>query len=116
MPQKFRVSVLQSSAYRFAKQPQTVVKQSILSATMGMVSIGESAVEQPMNVPDTTVSCRVLDLAESINDQTMDGKVRGKHFSLQSDEAIAIDELLIGRARFVDSDVFHEDLVFFRLC
>lgn len=86
MPLKFRVSILQSNAYRFAKrkQPHTVVEQSTLSATMDMVSIGEVAVEQLMNVPDTTVGCRVLDLAEGINDQMTDGQVKGKHFSLQS--------------------------------
>lgn len=70
-----------------------------------------------MNVPlsDTTISRRILDLAEDINDQLID-KLKGKDFSLKLDEATDNnnDGHLICYVRFIDGGVFHEDLLFCR--
>jgi hypothetical protein len=108
-------------AYQVAKckKPHTIAEQLILPAAMDMVSImlGEAAAKQLMNIPlsDTTISRRILDLAEDINDQLID-KLKGKDFSLQLDEATDNnnDGHLICYVRFIDSGVFHEDLLFCR--
>jgi len=61
-------------AYQVAKckKPHTIAEQLILPAAMDMVSImlGEAAAKQLMNIPlsNTTISRRILDLAEDIND------------------------------------------------
>jgi len=108
-------------AYQVAKckKPHTIAEQLILPAAMDMVSImlWEAAAKQLMNIPlsDTTISRRILDLAEDINDQLID-KLKGKDFSLQLDEATDNnnDGHLICYVRFIDGSVFHEDLLFCR--
>jgi len=107
-------------AYEVAKctKPHTIAEHLILPAAMDMVSImlGEAAAKQLMNIPlsDTTISRRILNLAEDINDQLID-KLEGKDFSLQLDEATDNnnnDSHLICYLRFIDGGVFHEDLFF----
>ncbi|XP_060878351.1 protein FAM200A-like [Metopolophium dirhodum] len=106
-------------AWRIAKskKPHTIAKNLILPAAMDMVSImiGDAAAKQLQNVPlsDNTISRRIQDMAEDINDQLIE-KLIGNDFAIQLDEATDShnDAHLICYVRFVVNDVFHEDLLF----
>lgn len=85
---------------------------------MDMVSImlGNAAAKHLMNIPlsSTTISRRILNLAEDIKDQLVD-KLKDKEFSLQLYEATDSNNFrrLICYLRFINTGVFHEDLCFF---
>lgn len=106
-------------AWRIAKskKPHTIAENLILPAAMDMVSImiGDAAAKQLQNVPlsDNTISRRIQDMAEDINDQLIE-KLIGNDFAIQLDEATDShnDAHLICYVRFVVNDVFHEDLLF----
>lgn len=106
-------------AWRIAKskKPHTIAENLILPAAMDMVSImiGDAAAKQLQNVPlsDNTISRRIQDMAEDINDQLIE-KLIGNDFAIQLDEATDShnDAHLICYVRFVVNDVFHENLLF----
>lgn len=82
------------------------------------IMLGEAAAKQLMNIPlsDTTISCRILDLVEDINDQLID-KLKGKDFFLQLDEVTDNnnDGHLICYVRFIDGGVFTKIFYFSEL-
>lgn len=107
-------------AYRVAKskKPHTIAEDLILPSAMDMVSImiGESAAKQLASVPlsDNTISRRILDMADDINDQLFE-KLKGD-FAIQLDEATDShnDAHLICYVRFIHDNKYHEDLLFCR--
>ncbi|XP_072389551.1 protein FAM200A-like [Diabrotica undecimpunctata] len=89
------------------KEPHTIAEELILPAAVDMVTvmIGKSAAKDIKNVPlsNNTVSRRIHDMAEDINQQIV-GKLSGL-FAIQLDEAIV---------RYIQETNIREDLLFCR--
>ncbi|XP_078537946.1 zinc finger BED domain-containing protein 5-like [Lissotriton helveticus] len=100
-----------------SKKPHTIAEELILPAAVKMVTnmVGEDAGKQLLKVPlsNNTVSRRINDMAEDINDQFI-CNLRGKDFALQLDEATDNhkDTHLICYVRFVHEKQIVEDLLF----
>lgn len=69
-----------------------------------------------MSVSDDTISRRIQDMAEDVNDQLIE-KLRRNDFTIQMDKATDShdDAHLICYVRFVVNKVFHEDLHFCKI-
>ncbi|XP_076347983.1 protein FAM200A-like [Tachypleus tridentatus] len=99
------------------KRLHTIVEELILTAAVDMVNImvGESAERlfSKMPLPNNTISRRIQHMAEDLNNQ-LSGKMKGKEFRLQLDEATDSNKdcHLICYTRFVDGDKTVEDLFY----
>ncbi|XP_078534013.1 SCAN domain-containing protein 3-like [Lissotriton helveticus] len=100
-----------------SKKPHTIAEELILPAAVKMVTnmVSEDAGKQLLKVPlsNNTVSRRVNDMAQDINDQLI-CNLRGKDFALQLNEATDNhkDTHLICYVRFVHEKQIVEDLLF----